>query len=65
MQIFYIIISREKIQNNSLEIVKEELNEQFLKIKECLSRCGNLVVDCNEKEEVEKIISSFLNNTNQ
>ena len=60
-KIFYIIISNEKIQNNNLEIVKEELNEQFLKIKECLSRCGNYVEKINSKEELFQIIYSFYN----
>ena len=60
-KIFYIIISSEKIQNNNLEIVKEELNEQFLKINECLSRCGNYVEKIDSKEELFQIIYSFYN----
>lgn len=39
----------------------EELNEKYLKIKDCLSRCGNNVIDVNEKEEVINILFSFLN----
>ena len=44
-----------------MEIVKQELNEKYLKIKECLSRCGNKVNAVEEKEEVLKIFYSFLN----
>ena len=67
---FYILIkniheNKKEINENNEKILISNLNDKYFKIKECLSRCGNLVVDCNEKEEVEKIISSFLNNTNQ
>lgn len=64
-KIFYILINNpiEKNKNNNddnLEkIIINNLNEKYFKIKECLSRCGNLVTECNEKEEVNFIISSF------
>ena len=60
---FYIIIKnnyRNKKEIN-LEIIKQELNEKYLKIKECLSRCGNNVIVIDEKEEILKIFFSFLN----
>ena len=44
-----------------MEIIKQELNEKYLKIKECLSRCGNKVNNIDEKEEIIKIYFSFLN----
>ena len=36
-------------------------NERYFKIKECLARCGNIVMQFDSKQEVEKIIYSFLN----
>ena len=62
---FYIIISNQIPKNsknsNSIEIVKNELKEKYFKIKDCLSRCGNSVIEINRKEEAMKIIYSFLN----
>ena len=39
----------------------EKLNEQYFKIKECLSRCGNIVSDINNKKQIIDILFSFLN----
>ena len=58
---FYIIISSTKNLENNEEIINDELNEKFLKIKECLTRCGNKVINLNNKKEVLEIIFSFLN----
>ena len=61
---FYIIINNEKNnQKNNIEeeIIKNELNEKYFKIKECLSRCGNSVQEVSEKVETIKILLSFLN----
>ena len=59
---FYIIISNDEEEKNSLEeIIIEELNEKYFKIKECLLRCGNTVKNLNSKKEVEKVLYSFLN----
>ena len=58
---FYIIISNNYEHKNSEEFVIEELNEKFFKIKECLSRCGNIVTGYSTKEELIQIIYSFLN----
>ena len=58
---FYIVISNSnKIENNE-EIIFDELNEKFLKIKECLSRCGNNVINLNNKKEIKELFFSFLN----
>lgn len=43
------------------KIYCDKLNEKYFKIKESLSRCGNKVIQFEEKEEVEKIINSFFN----
>ena len=65
---FFIIIKNSKkfIENNldenrvSLENnIFDELNDNYLKIKDTLSRCGNLVIDINNKEECKKILFSF------
>ncbi len=62
---FYIILSN-KINkknkfNNSEEIIKNDLKEKYFKVKECLSRCENFVVEISNKKEVEKLLYSFLN----
>lgn len=59
---FYIIFSNsENTIENSKEIIFEELNEKYFKIKECLSRCGNNVINLNSKKEIKQLIFSFLN----
>ena len=57
---FYIIISSSEVQKDQ-DIIMEELNEKFFKIKECLSRCGNLTYCYSNKKELIQIIYSFLN----
>ena len=47
--------------DNSQEIIIEDLNEKYFKIKECLSRCGNSVINFDSKQDVVQIIFSFLN----
>lgn len=64
---FFILIKenpenkKQKINEEYQKIIIEKLNEKYFKIKESLSRCGNIVKQCDNKEEVEKIINSFLN----
>ena len=60
---FYIILkkSKEKEIEEIEKIIFEELNENYFKAKECLSRCGNIVKDINTKEQIEEILFSFLN----
>ncbi len=60
---FYIIIKNSKTYENikTEEIIIEELNDNFYKIKECLSRCGNVVKDISKKEEIILLIYSFIN----
>lgn len=45
----------------SFEIIKSDLKEKYFKIKECLSRSGNSVLEIDNKEEVLKILYSFFN----
>lgn len=51
------------IKNNSENIeenIIQDLNEKYFKIKECLTRCGNIVLECN-KQETKNILFSFFN----
>ena len=51
------------IKNNSENLeenIIQELNERYFKIKDCLYRCGNIVLECN-KEEIKNILFSFFN----
>ncbi len=61
---FYILISSQ-FENNENEFnikqIREDLNNKYLKIKDALSRCGNLVFDVNNKKDVESILYSFYN----
>ena len=53
---FYLIISKENSENfDSIEIIENDLKEKYFKIKECLSRCGNDVLDLNDKKEIIKL----------
>lgn len=64
---FYIIIKYESDINKESEenliqnLAINYLNECFFKIKDSLSRCGNIVYDINSKGETEKILNSFFN----
>ena len=60
---FYIVVKYFNKNTNTENIEKEateELNEKYLKIRECLSRCGNTVEELS-KEETKEIIYSLLN----
>ena len=65
---FYIIISSDLNNKNKYiqpeEIIKNQLKENYFKIKECLSRLGNFVQELSNKKEVEKLFFSFFNNKN-
>ena len=64
---FYIILKefqenkKEKISIENEKYIFDKLNENYFKIKECLSRCGNFVYDISNKKDIEKILYSFLN----
>ena len=63
---FYIIVketsqNKKKINNNEEKIIFDKLNDKYFNIKECLSRCGNMVIELNNKEIIKKIFYSFLN----
>lgn len=59
---FYLIISKENIENfDSIEIIENDLKDKYFKIKDCLSRCGNDVIEINNQDEILKIFFSLLN----
>lgn len=57
---FFILIKKDS-QKENIEIIKEELNNNYLKIKECLARCNNKVYAVYSQEEIEEILYIFLN----
>lgn len=62
---FYIILSNQinkKIDIlQSEEIIKNDLKEKYFKVKECLSRSGNLVSELSNSKDVENLFFSLLN----
>lgn len=63
---FYILIKEipeiKKINTNINEkIIFDKLNDKYFCIKECLSRCGNVVIDISDQKNAEKILYSFFN----
>lgn len=62
---FYIIINYIKNNNNEINDIEnyayQELNDKYLKIKDCLSRCGNIVEDILGKEKIKEILHTFFN----
>lgn len=54
----YLIIKN--TSENIEENIIQDLNEKYFKIKECLSRCGNIVLECDQ-EETKDILFSFFN----
>ena len=52
------IVEAREIDEN---IVINYLNECYFKIKESLSRCGNIIYEINSKSETEQILNSFFN----
>ncbi len=58
---FYILVNFKSDEISELKIIKENLNEKYFKIKDSLSRCGNLVFEVDNKNEVESIMYSFFN----
>lgn len=64
---FYILINyipenfQKENEKNIENIAKINLKEKYLKIKECLSRCGNFIFEVNEEKEIKKILFTFFN----
>ena len=59
---FFIILKKTPQNNDKIETMYlEELNEQYFKVKECLARCGNSVIEILDIKEVQDILFSFFN----
>ena len=60
---FYIILKEELKKDSKIDekIILQNLNENYFKVKDSLSRCGNNIQEIIQKDEIEKIIDSFLN----
>ena len=63
---FYIIYGTKRNENikteDCEEIIKNDLNEKYFKIKESLFRCGNFVEEIKDKNKIESLLKSFFNN---
>lgn len=61
---FYILIKNSNLKkqiNFNEDNIVNELNENYYKIKETLISCGNDVINIENKEEIIKILKSFIN----
>lgn len=59
---FFIIIKQNVEEANNLESVAiQNLQENYFKIKELLSRCGNFVSEYTKESQVKEILFSFFN----
>ena len=62
---FYVVLKSEiKIENKeqynlSETVAINNLNAKYFKVKEALSRCGNLIFEINNKDDIEEILKSF------
>lgn len=54
---FYIVIKSNQFEEKQYQNIT--LKENYFKIKDALSRCGNMVVEIKEKEEIKNIFKSF------
>ncbi|MBQ9298158.1 MAG: hypothetical protein IJ223_03865 [Clostridia bacterium] len=50
---------KEKLNLEKEKIIINKLNEKYFKIKECLNRCGNNVMEINNKKELIEILYNF------
>jgi len=61
---FFILISSQfekNLDDINIKSAREDLNSKYSKIKDSLSRCGNLVFDVNNRGDVKKLLYSFYN----
>ncbi len=64
---FYILVrefqenKKQKNNTNLEKIIFDRLKDKYFNIKECLSRCGNIVIEISDKKQTEKILYSFFN----
>lgn len=60
---FYLII-KESSSEKSINIKIKNLHNNYIKVKDLLSRCGNIVSECTNEKNLTKIIFSLLNSKN-
>lgn len=61
---YYIILEYINKNNEIIDIqtnATENLNNKYFKIKDGLSRCGNIATDINDKKQIKNILFSFFN----
>ena len=65
---FFILLKQnnpsKEINENNEKICINNLNTQYFKIKEYLSRCGNNVIEINQKKQILDFYYSFFNYRN-
>lgn len=61
---FFILLKKSPENKEITEFTEtniiNNLNDEYFILKECIMRCGNRVVEIENKEEAKKIIKSFL-----
>lgn len=55
----FFIILKKISEKNDINLIKEDLNNNYYKIKECLSRCGNSIYCVGGEKEIKEILYSF------
>lgn len=58
---FYILIKSQINLENKEIVIIQDLKDKYLKIKDSVSRCGNIVEEIKSKKEIEEIYFSFFN----
>lgn len=58
---YYYIVIKESSQEKNETIKINDLQNKYLKIRELLSRCGNLVSEYTQENQIKEILFSFLN----
>ncbi len=58
---FYILIRSQNNNENQEHMIFQDLKEKYFKIKDSLSRCGNIVEEIKSKDELKEIYFSFFN----
>lgn len=65
-KVFYVLLKKSPENlNKEIKEVEEKniinsLNDEYFVLKECIMRCGNRVIEIENKEEIKSIIKSFL-----
>ena len=56
---FYIIFNSKKFPENQEKNILIDLKEKYFKIRDSLSRCGNIICEIRNKNEIKDIINLF------